>query len=324
MFESFFCPFVSLNDRIPPRDDLSVCLVRNRERKLAMKKRIRIGIAFAAVMLASTAAGQQSGAGAVETTGPEKGTLVVVGGGRLSDGIVNRFIELAGGPDASIVVVPTAGGRETYTDRVTAFLRNRGVRNVTMLHTDDRAVANSEQFVAPLKAANAVWFSGGRQWRLVDAYSGTLAEKMFREVLKRGGVVGGSSAGATIQGSYLARGDTKNNQIMMGDHEKGFGYIKNVAIDQHVLARNRQFDMFDILKNRPELLGLGIDENTAIVVKGNEFEVIGSSYVLVYDGSFWSREGSGLKTIPGKRTRFYFLRRGDRYDLRKRQVIRRR
>jgi cyanophycinase len=78
-------------------------------------------------------------------------------------------------------------------------------------------------------------------------------------------VVGGSSAGATIQGSYLVRGDTKSNQIMMGDHEQGFGYIKNVAIDQHVLARNRQFDLYEIMRKHPELLGLGIDENTAIV-----------------------------------------------------------
>jgi len=121
---------------------------------------------------------------------------------------------------------------------------------------------------------------------------------MFREVLERGGAIGGTSAGASIQGSYLARGDTRNNQIMMGDHEAGFGFIQNVAIDQHVLARNRHFDMLDILRNRPELLGISIDENTAILVEGDQFEVIGDSYVLVYDGSFWSREGSELKNFP--------------------------
>ena len=81
---------------------------------------------------------------------------------------------------------------------------------------------------------------------------------------------------------------------MMGDHQEGFGYLKNVAIDQHVLVRDRQFDMFDILKNRPELLGIGIDENTAVVVNGNQFEVIGESYVIVYDGTFWSREAYTL------------------------------
>ncbi len=144
---------------------------------------------------------------------------------------------------------------------------------------------------------------------------------MLWKVLDRNGVIGGSSAGATIQGSFLARGDTKNNQIMMGDHQEGFGFIKNVAIDQHVLARNRQFDMFDILRNRPELLGIGIDEGTAIIVRGNQFEVMGKSYVLVYDGTFWSREGSDLKTLPDKDHLFYFLRPGDKYDLLNRSVI---
>ena len=94
-----------------------------------------------------------------------------------------------------------------------------GVKNITVLHAKNRHVADSDSFVAPLLNAKGVWFGGGRQWRLVDAYKDTKTEKMFREVLKKGGVIGGSSSGATIQGSYLARGDTKNNQIMTGDHE---------------------------------------------------------------------------------------------------------
>jgi cyanophycinase len=107
---------------------------------------------------------------------------------------------------------------------------------------------------------------------------------------------------------------------MMGDHQEGFSFLKNVAIDQHVLARNRQFDMFEILKKHPELLGIGIDENTAIIVQGNQFEVIGENYVLVYDGKFWSREGSDLKNLPEKANIFYFLRNGDKYDLSNRKV----
>jgi len=75
------------------------------------------------------------------------------------------------------------------------------------------------------------------------------------------------------------------------------------------------------LEKRPELLGIGIDENTAMVVKGDQFEVIGASYVLVYDGNFWSREGSGLKVLPEKNALFYFLRTGDRYDLLERSMI---
>lgn len=257
------------------------------------------------------------------TTGPEKGSLVVVGGGQMDESIVKRFIELAGGVEAPIVVIPTASGSDSFTQNSggARALREHGAKNVTVIHTNDRDEANSDTFLEPLKKANGVFFGGGRQWRLVDAYAGTKTEAAFWEVLERGGVIGGSSAGATIQGSYLARGDTRTNQTMMGDHEEGFGFIKNIAIDQHSIARNRHFDMFDILKNRRELLGISIDESTAIVVQGNEFEVIGSSYVIMYDGTFWSREGSDLKNLPSGENLFYFLRPGDKYSLIDREVI---
>ena len=255
------------------------------------------------------------------TCGPPKGTLVIAGGGRLSDTIITRFISLAGGEEARIVYVPTAAGAESYSDNAADFLRSRGAGNVTVLHTDSRDTANSNFFTAPLLDATGVWFGGGRQWRLVDSYRGTLTEELFRGVLERGGVIGGSSAGATIQGSFLARGDTENNQIIMGDHQEGFGYISNIAIDQHVLARNRQFDMYGILREHPELLGIGIDENTAVVVQRDTMEVIGASYVLVYDGTFWSREGSDLKILPEEQILFYLLRQGDRYNLRERKIL---
>ena len=155
----------------------------------------------------------------------------------------------------------------------------------------------------------------------MDAYAGTKSERAFQAVLDRGGVISGSSAGASIIGSFLARGDTADNQIMIGDHTVGFGYLKNAAIDQHVLVRNRHFDMFDILREYPELLGIAIDEDTALVVQKNEAEIIGDTYALFYDGGFWSREGSELKHLPPPNARFYFLRPGDRYDLDARKVI---
>ena len=254
--------------------------------------------------------------------GPENGSLVIVGGAMKSDEIIDRFIELAGGINASIVVIPTASGNEDYNKNPSfaRTLRNLGATNVSILHTTNRNIANTQSFTNTLVNANGVWFEGGRQWRLVDSYKNTLTEKMIGKVLERGGVIGGSSAGATIQGSFLARGDTQNNQFMMGDHQEGFNFMKNVAIDQHVLARNRQFDMFEILKKHPELLGIGIDEDTAIIVQGNQFEVIGENYVLIYDGTFWSGEGSDLKNLPEKSNLFYFLRSGDKYDLLNRKI----
>lgn len=258
-----------------------------------------------------------------QTTGPANGSLVIAGGGSLGDTILQTFIELSGGgPEASLVVIPTAAGRESYDQdaNIADDLRRLGARDVVVLHTNDRAEADSPEFTAAIERAGGVWFGGGRQWRLVDAYGGTRTEKAFHDLLARGGCIGGSSAGATIQGSYLARGDTKNNQIMMGDHEAGFGFIKNIAIDQHVLARNRQFDLFTILDAKPELLGVGIDEGTAMVVQGDTFDVLGRSYVLVYDQSFWSREGSQLKELPAPERQFFFLRQGDRYDMKARAV----
>jgi len=265
----------------------------------------------------------QSSKQVTTTIGPSNGTLIILGGGDLSESLIKRFIQIGGGLDAPMVIIPTADGQDNYDDNFgeAGMLKKIGATNVKVLHTTDREIANTESFVEPLIDAKVVWFSGGRQWRLIDAYKNTLTEKMLWKVLENGGVIGGSSAGATIQGSFLVRGDTRNNQIMMGDHQEGFGFLKNTAIDQHVLARNRHFDMIEILTQRPEVLGIGIDESTGIIVNGNQFEVIGESYVVVYDGSFWSREGSDLKKIPENTVLFYFLRAGDKYDLLNKRVI---
>jgi cyanophycinase len=228
--------------------------------------------------------------------------------------ILERFIELAGGPKAPIVVVPTAGGGEDYDEfygGLGAF-HDLGAFNLTVLHTHDRNEADTEGFVRPIAEANAVWFPGGRQWRLADAYLGTRTETELWKLLERGGVIGGSSAGATIQGSYLARGDTRTNTIMMGDHEVGFGFLKDTAIDQHVLRRNRHFDLIEVIEARPELLGIGIDENTAIVVQGDQFQVMGQSYVLIFDN----------QKMVGEDGRFYFLAPGDRFNLATREASR--
>ncbi len=246
--------------------------------------------------------------------GPENGSLVIVGGGMTDPAILERFIQLAGGPQANIVVIPTAGGGETYDEFYSGVrgFHGLGAFNLTVLHTNDRAEADSEEFTRPIAEAGGVWFPGGRQWRLADSYLGTRTEEELFKLLDRGGVIGGSSAGATIQGSYLARGDTRTNTIMMGDHEVGFGFLKNTAIDQHVLRRNRQFDLIEVIRARPELLGIGIDENTAVVVQGDNAQVIGASYVLIYDN----------QKMVGEEGLFYFLAPGDWFNLSTREATR--
>lgn len=263
--------------------------------------------------------------GMAETCGPEKGTLLVVGGGA-SSMFYEKFMDLAGGAEAPIVVIPTAETSDPLTvddlERFKSSFTKRGFLNVTVLHTRDRDEANSPEFYKALETASGVWFSGGRQWRHADSYLGTKTQKAFFDLLDRGGVIAGSSAGATIQGSYLARGDTRVNTIMMGDHEEGLGFISNVAIDQHLFARNRQFDLFEILDNRPELLGIGLDENTGIIVHGDKFSVLGESYVAIYDGTRWSAERDTIYQLPKGSREFYLLKEGNQYDLKKREVIR--
>jgi cyanophycinase len=244
--------------------------------------------------------------------GPQKGGLVIVGGGEVGPEIRARFIALAGGQDAEFVVIPTAQEQDFVdVERVKRrFVQQFGVKNVTVLHTRDPKEADREEFVAPLRRAGAVWFTGGRQWRLADAYLRTRTQRALEEVLERGGAIGGTSAGATIQGSYMVRGAPEGNQIMMSPgHEEGFGYVKNVAIDQHLIPRKRENDLVAVIEKHPELLGIGIDEATAIVVQGNRFEVIGKSKVGIYDG----------EDHAGKR--FYFLQPGDRFDLKARKPL---
>ena len=246
--------------------------------------------------------------------GPANGSLVIAGGAVRGEEIIKRFLDLAGGADVPIVVIPTAGGGETY-DQYWRGLRQfkaAGATDLTVLHTKDPKVANTVEFVNVIKKARGVWFSGGRQWRLADSYLNTKVHDELWNLLERGGVIGGSSAGATIQGSYLARGDSKTKTIMMGDHEVGLGFLKNSAIDQHLLRRNRQFDLIEIIKAHPKLLGIGLDENTAIVVNGDQFEVIGQSYVAIYDYNS-SIDSGGL---------FYFLAPGDRFNLKTREAVR--
>jgi cyanophycinase len=253
--------------------------------------------------------------GEAQEIGPKTGSLVIVGGAMQDSTIVKRFIELAGGPDAPIVLVPTAGEADDYDQYWSGGrqFRENGARNLTVLHTRDRKTADSDEFVKPITEARGVFFGGGRQWRLADAYLDTRTQRELQKVLDRGGVIGGTSAGATILGSFLVRGDTKGNELMIGDHVAGFGFLKNSAIDQHLLRRNRQFDLIEVIEKHPELLGIGIDENTAIVVQGDRFDVIGQGYVAIYDS----------KNVIPPAGKFYFLAPGDRFDLAKREASRR-
>lgn len=213
------------------------------------------------------------------------GSLIIVGGGGLPDGLLPRFIELAGGPGAPIVYLPCIEEEDSSGDRFPDIIRSAGARNVTMLHTKDRNKADKDEaFLAVLKEAKGIWFGGGRQWNLVDSYQNTTAHEIMHQVLARGGVIGGSSAGASIQGDYMPRGDPMGNlNIIAEGYERGLGFLCGVAIDQHFAQRRRFKDMSLLVKTYPQLLGIGIDEGTAIVVKQSVAEVVGKGNVAFYD-----------------------------------------
>jgi cyanophycinase len=237
-----------------------------------------------------------------KSSGPPNGALLIIGGGSMGPEIGEAGRRLSGGANARWVYIPTAA--ENVTDTVPpGNLVARGA-SVTTLHTWDRKLADSDAFVAPLLSATAVYFGGGRQWRIVDAYGGTRTEREIRAVLDRGGLIAGTSAGATIQGSYLVRGSPKGAGIMMAPgHERGFGYLQNAAIDQHVLARGRANDMAQVVAAHPGLLGIAIDEGTAALVQKNTLVVLGRSVILITDGA--SHGGKSYYTLPA----------GSRFDL---------
>ena len=254
-----------------------------------------------------------------------RGSLVVAGGTERSTVIYERFIELAGGPDALILVVPTSGSAASYDDSCACleWLKRAGAKNLAILHTRDRAVSNSDAFVEPMRRAGGIWFAEGNSWKHADAYLDTRVHRELFALLERGGVVGGGSAGARIQGDYipLRSPEPAARDIPPSDRRRGFRLLRNVIVDPHVLARNRQFDLIGIVQAHPTMLGIGIDENTALVVRGDSVEVIGSSYVLIYDNrrQIPADAPETLRTVGGY---FYALRSGDRYNLRTRQAIR--
>jgi cyanophycinase len=250
--------------------------------------------------------------------GPPRGTVIVVGGGSMGPELYSRFIEAAGGPNALIIDVPTAGGDSVYTQDApgTRGWRQAGAKNLYVLHTKDRALADADSFAALVSKAGGVWFEGGRQFHLVNSYGGTKTEKAFHDVLARGGVVGGSSAGASIIGSFLVRGEPSNNNFIMDspNYEKGFGFLRNVGIDQHVVARERLPDLADsIMPRYPNLLGISEDEGTAWVVKGDTATIVGRNKAFVYGGKDATDPGSPFLTLHP----------GDTYNLATRHLIRR-
>ncbi len=235
---------------------------------------------------------------------PSGGKLVICGGGKLPQQIRDQFCSLAGGSKARIVVIPTATARADHIEYLNHVLddwRACGVGSIRLLHTRSREEANDPAFVKPLAEATGVWLTGGDQTFLTQAYLDTLVEQQLKALLSRGGVIGGTSAGAAVMsGVMIAGGQTK------ADVSQGFDFISGAVIDQHFLKRNRVERLVGVLSSHPNLVGLGIDEQTALVVDVREhhLSVIGDSYVVAC-----------VPDSQNRSVRLKFLKSGDQTDL---------
>lgn len=259
------------------------------------------------------------------SSGPAKGTLIITGGDQ--ETALKEFVTLAGGPDANIVYIPTASTslrlpsgliwEWLYTDELPAntpefkaeLCKMFGIKNIAIMHTRNRKTANSEEFVKPLRTANGVWISGGNAGRLAQAYLDTLTQRELMAVLQRGGVIGGNSAGAIIQGSYTIRGNPDKPVLMAKGSERGFAFLNDVAINPHLSEAMRQNELVTIIDAHPKLLGIGIDEKAAIVVTGDRFQVIGKGRVAIYDNQ---KHGNNW---------YYWLNPGEVFNLRTRSKM---
>jgi cyanophycinase len=267
-------------------------------------------------------------ASTAESRGPANGTLVVDGGGA-TDLVKARFVALCGGGDARVVVLPTGASTIRFGDDKTvlnpdwprdrdewskyeAYLKQWfGISAVTILHTRDRALADSETFAAPIASASGVFLAAGNAGRYAEAYRGTRMQKAMEDLLARGGVVFGTSAGAIIQGSFVVRGRPDKPLLMAKGHDRGFGFLKQVAINPHLSSAKRDAELVNVVDAHPELVGIGIDDDAALVVQGDRFEVIGTGRVAIYDNK--RRDGAW----------YYWLNAGDYFDLRTRQRVER-
>ncbi|MDP2364352.1 MAG: cyanophycinase [Ignavibacteria bacterium] len=260
-----------------------------------------------------------------------KGKLVIVGGVQTRE-IVEKFVELSGGTDARIIVIPNAGSNPIkYSKEQVEEFEELGAKADYLLFT--RETADDEANLKKMAWTNAVFFLGGDQSDLTRDMLGTkLLEKVFY-IYNNGGVVGGSSAGAAIMSEVMITGNELVNKdstvsfvtIEKGNVEvkEGFGFLKTVIIDQHFLKRKRHNRTISTLIEHPNLIGVAIDESTSIIVYPDDtFEVFGNNQVLVYDPTISNNIREDKKGNLGiSDMKLHVLITGDKFDLKNKEVI---
>jgi cyanophycinase len=225
------------------------------------------------------------------------GSLFIVGGGPRPAELMQRFVELAGGPGkAVILVLPMASADSMAGPSLVRELEGLGA---TARHAVIRRdAADSDAALAHLDGVTGIWFNGGVQTRLTDALGGTRFEERMHAVYRSGAVIGGTSAGAAVMSAHMITGDeqrpggarptTTDNWITVEPDNvvttRGFGFLTNAIVDQHFLRRKRYARLLSLAIDHPTLIGVGIDESTALEVGANgRWTVRGAGKVLVVD-----------------------------------------
>ena len=259
------------------------------------------------------------------------GHVIIIGGAedKVRDRVIlSRFATLAGGRDATVVVISTASSLgELAGERYTQVLGELGVTKVRAIHAVTRAQANDETVALALRGATGIFMTGGNQLRLSSTIGGTRLADSVLEQFRKGAVVAGTSAGASAMSSHMiafgASGGTPKHR--MAALAAGLGVLPSVIVDQHFQQRNRYGRLLSVIAQNPSLLGLGVDEDTAGVVgPDGVMEVIGRGSVTIIDGAeaetdAWEVKGHRPVMISG--VVLHALPSGYRFDLRRRHRL---
>jgi cyanophycinase len=224
---------------------------------------------------------------------PFKGKLIIIGGGDILDTMYNLFAKEIGGKDQPIVYIPTATDDEPWIQAGEHLVKftSRGFTNLTTVHTRDKQKANDPVFIDRIRKAKGVFIGGGDQANIANAFLGTAVHQELFTLLNRGGIIMGTSAGATIMGDLMITGwEQRKAPNVLHTYPPGLAFMKNTSIDQHVLVRNRQFDLVPMMEANTNILGMALDEATAAYVNRDSIQVIGRSYMMIYDQHDWSTQ----------------------------------
>jgi cyanophycinase len=214
------------------------------------------------------------------SSGSVLGALMLCGGGPLPETLLQTFFELGQSTQGSLVIIPSASVAADLGDYEPAVApwRRYPWASVQILHANDRQqIENDTEFLKPLQQATAVWISGGDQRRLAERYLGTPVEHELKGIVKRGGIIGGTSAGSAIASRVMISGGRQQPVIA-----SGLDLLPGAIIDQHFSQRQRYERLASAVQQHPDRVGIGIDESTGLVVNKREARVLGSGSVYIY------------------------------------------